>query len=325
MTARPTPIVVAVMIIGRPECARRPRDRGRRHGRPPYAITEPRRWWVIEVGRAPGWTSPSTRTSCPGSWRVEPESNLKSLAERAPKRALIGVEVIGGHAEDLPAPDTAFDAAMASLALARPGSGAASREIGGGRGPGADLRLLENVRATTPRVARVQRAIDANVWPWFAGGCHTSRDTVAAIDSAGLPVGRLDWPLLLARRVRFPTSSMCAASGPGLGPSAPSAVNQPVAFQAVSSSASTVNRIYNLVGAKLREAGYRGHRLLAQPGPIVCLRCSGSGPVARYRRRMVKPGDKAPDFTLLDQNGEPFSLSESIKRRKVWHLVYFYP
>lgn len=40
---------------------------------------------------------------------------------------------------------------------------------------------------------------------------------------------------------------------------------------------------------------------------------------------MLKQGDKAPDLTLLDQNGEPFSLSESIKRRKAWHLTYFYP
>ena len=36
-------------------------------------------------------------------------------------------------------------------------------------------------------------------------------------------------------------------------------------------------------------------------------------------------GDKAPDFTLLDQNGEPFSLSKSLKARKVWRLIYFYP
>jgi thioredoxin-dependent peroxiredoxin len=38
-----------------------------------------------------------------------------------------------------------------------------------------------------------------------------------------------------------------------------------------------------------------------------------------------KPGDKAPDFTLLDQDGEPFTLSKSLKQRKVWHLIYFYP
>jgi len=39
----------------------------------------------------------------------------------------------------------------------------------------------------------------------------------------------------------------------------------------------------------------------------------------------LKPGDKAPDFTLLDQHGEPFTLSKSLKARKVWHLIYFYP
>jgi len=39
----------------------------------------------------------------------------------------------------------------------------------------------------------------------------------------------------------------------------------------------------------------------------------------------LKPGDKAPDFTLLDQHGEPFTLSTSLKQRKAWHLIYFYP
>src|SRR4051812_17072841 len=37
----------------------------------------------------------------------------------------------------------------------------------------------------------------------------------------------------------------------------------------------------------------------------------------------LKPGDKAPDFTLLDQNGEPVSLGKSLKGRKA--LIYFYP
>jgi thioredoxin-dependent peroxiredoxin len=36
----------------------------------------------------------------------------------------------------------------------------------------------------------------------------------------------------------------------------------------------------------------------------------------------LKPGDKAPDFTLTDQNGEDLKLS-SLQGRRV--LVYFYP
>lgn len=39
----------------------------------------------------------------------------------------------------------------------------------------------------------------------------------------------------------------------------------------------------------------------------------------------LTPGDEAPDFTLLDQHGEPFTLSTSIGQRKAGHLIYFYP
>jgi peroxiredoxin Q/BCP len=39
----------------------------------------------------------------------------------------------------------------------------------------------------------------------------------------------------------------------------------------------------------------------------------------------LKPGDKAPDFTLLDQDGQPFSLRTSLEERKARHLIFFYP
>lgn len=37
---------------------------------------------------------------------------------------------------------------------------------------------------------------------------------------------------------------------------------------------------------------------------------------------MLKPGDKAPDIDLLDQNGKPVSLKKFAKKKI---LVYFYP
>jgi len=39
----------------------------------------------------------------------------------------------------------------------------------------------------------------------------------------------------------------------------------------------------------------------------------------------LEPGDNAPDFTLLDQHGQPFSLKRSLKERKARHLIFFYP
>ncbi|MGI8493208.1 MAG: thioredoxin-dependent thiol peroxidase [Acidimicrobiales bacterium] len=40
---------------------------------------------------------------------------------------------------------------------------------------------------------------------------------------------------------------------------------------------------------------------------------------------MLEARDKAPDFELLDQHGEPFKLSSSLRRRRAPHLAYFYP
>ncbi|MBP9058275.1 MAG: redoxin domain-containing protein, partial [Candidatus Pacebacteria bacterium] len=37
---------------------------------------------------------------------------------------------------------------------------------------------------------------------------------------------------------------------------------------------------------------------------------------------MLKQGEIAPDFTLLDENGDPHSLS---KYEGKWVLLYFYP
>ena len=39
----------------------------------------------------------------------------------------------------------------------------------------------------------------------------------------------------------------------------------------------------------------------------------------------LKPGDTAPDMTLLDQDGESVSLRQSLTSTKANHLVYFYP
>ena len=39
----------------------------------------------------------------------------------------------------------------------------------------------------------------------------------------------------------------------------------------------------------------------------------------------LTPGDPAPDFTLLDQHGAPFTLRASLEQRAVRHFVYFYP
>jgi ubiquinone/menaquinone biosynthesis C-methylase UbiE len=57
--------------------------------------------------------------------------------------------------------------------------------------PGGLLCFLEHVRADTAGLARIQRALDATIWPHLIPGCHLSRDTAAAIERAGFTICRL--------------------------------------------------------------------------------------------------------------------------------------
>ena len=67
-----------------------------------------------------------------------------------------------------------------------------------------ELRFFEHVVAQSVIGATVQRALDATVWPAVGGGCHTSRDTVAAIRGAGFSVEDCERLPRLARHPPLP-------------------------------------------------------------------------------------------------------------------------
>src|SRR4029453_1484499 len=93
----------------------------------------------------------------------------------------------------LPAGDATFDAAVTSLVLCSvPDVPATLAEIRRVLRPGAELRFFEHVRADTPGLARLQGVLDATLWPPFVGGCHTHRDTRAAIEAAGFEIDRIE-------------------------------------------------------------------------------------------------------------------------------------
>jgi len=148
---------------------------------------------VIEVGAGNGLNFARYPSGVTDVLAVEPEAHLRELAQAAARGAAVPIEVVDGVADRLPAGDATFDAAVTSLVLCSvPDVPATLAEIRRVLRPGAELRFFEHVRADTPGLARVQRVLDATVWPTFVGGCHTHRDTRAAIEAAGFEVDHIE-------------------------------------------------------------------------------------------------------------------------------------
>jgi ubiquinone/menaquinone biosynthesis C-methylase UbiE len=145
---------------------------------------------VIEVGAGSGLSFSHYPASVEGVLAVEPEPYLRRLARDAATTAPVPVRVVEGTAEDLPAVDGSFDAAVVSLVLCSvPDQRTALRELHRVLREGGWLHFYEHVRSGQPGSARLQDRVD-RVWPLFAGGCHSGRDTAGSIEEAGFRLER---------------------------------------------------------------------------------------------------------------------------------------
>lgn len=163
---------------------------------------------VIEIGAGNGLNFTHYPPTVSEVVAIEPERTLRQLAIRSALGAGIPVDVMPGTAEALPAEDETFDAAVLSLVLCtvrdvRRSLAEARRVLR----PGGELRFFEHVRADDRAMATTQRVLDATLWPLLTGGCHTSRDALAAIEAAGFVVETHRGVRVPESGVRLPTSA----------------------------------------------------------------------------------------------------------------------
>ncbi|MEV5986776.1 class I SAM-dependent methyltransferase [Streptomyces sp. NPDC052051] len=163
---------------------------------------------VLEIGAGNGLNFPHYPPEVRQVLAVEPEPRLRGLARQAARTAPVEVRVVDGRAEQLPVPDASFDIAVACLTLCSVADQrAALAEIRRVLRPGGRLRFFEHVRADTPGMRRVQRAVDATLWPLLAGGCRTGRDTRTAIAAAGFTLTQVETFAFPETRIPFPAAT----------------------------------------------------------------------------------------------------------------------
>jgi ubiquinone/menaquinone biosynthesis C-methylase UbiE len=144
---------------------------------------------VLELGAGSGANFAHYPAGVTEVVAVEPEPYLREKASAAAASAPVPVTVVEGVADALPVPDASMDAAVASLVLCSvPDQAAALAELRRVLRPGGELRFFEHVLSHSPGIARTQRLVDRTFWPRAFGGCHTARDTPAAIAATGFAI-----------------------------------------------------------------------------------------------------------------------------------------
>ncbi|HLI44625.1 MAG TPA: class I SAM-dependent methyltransferase [Acidimicrobiales bacterium] len=170
-------------------------------------LLEDRTGEVVEIGAGNGLNFAYYPREVRTVLAVEPDPYLRRRAAQAAVRAPVAVNVVEGWADNIPADDGSFDAAVASLVLCSvPSPPIALAELYRVLRPGGELRFYEHVRAEEPRDARWQDRVEP-LWSLVGGGCHPNRDTVAAIRSAGFEVE-------LERRFSFEPSRLTRPVAP---------------------------------------------------------------------------------------------------------------
>ncbi|MGW2704878.1 class I SAM-dependent methyltransferase [Streptomyces sp. NPDC001340] len=162
---------------------------------------------VIEIGAGNGLNFAHYPAAVAEVVAIEPEPLLRKLALQSARHAQVPVDVVPGAAEALPVKSEAFDAVVLSLVLCSvrdvPRALAEARRV---LRPGGEVRFFEHGRGGGRMMTLTQRTLDRRLWPALNGGCHLSREPVAALREAGFELGPLRRMLVPEKGPKLPAS-----------------------------------------------------------------------------------------------------------------------
>ncbi len=116
---------------------------------------------------------------------IDPSAALLARAARRASTAPVPIELVRGHAEQLPFPDRAFDSAVITYSLCSVDDPArVLADLRRVLRPGGELVFVEHGLARDPSVRRWQRWLTP-MWRRVGGGCHLDRDIAAILRDAG--------------------------------------------------------------------------------------------------------------------------------------------
>lgn len=146
---------------------------------------------VLEIGAGTGANLGHYPESVSRLVLVEPDPYMRARLGERLTRAERAAEVSDAPAERLGFPDTSFDAVVCTLVLCSVADPAAAMaEVHRVLRPGGTLLFLEHVRSGG-RMALWQDRVDRH-WARAFGGCHLNRDSMAAIQGAGLAIDQVE-------------------------------------------------------------------------------------------------------------------------------------
>ena len=145
---------------------------------------------VLEIGAGTGANLPHYAGGIESLVLTEPQPPMLRRLQGKVREQAPPAEVLQAPSEDLPFDDASFDTVVSTLVLCGVDQERSLGEVRRVLRPGGRLLFLEHVRSDDPALARLQDRL--NPLNRFLVGCDCNRETLAAIETAGFTISRVE-------------------------------------------------------------------------------------------------------------------------------------